>query len=186
MFGILKEPRIIAGIALMVAATLLGGFVMQRASARIAVWQTDHAIAAGTVLGPGDVHVAEVAGDVGVYALASTDIHGRTIDRSLQPGEFIPASAFTSGRERLDEVMVPAAALHMPDALMHGELVDVWLTTTEPATTKKVLTAVRVVRTIAADVGGGRGVALAVSPQTTALLVAAMHRGDLDLVRVSA
>ena len=61
MFGILREPRIVTGIGLMVLATVLGGVVMQRASARVAVWQTDHVIAAGTVLGPGDVHVAEVA-----------------------------------------------------------------------------------------------------------------------------
>ena len=83
MFGILREPRIVTGIGLMVLATVLGGVVMQRASARVAVWQTDHVIAAGTVLGPGDVHVAEVAGDLDAYALASTTVLGRTIGREI-------------------------------------------------------------------------------------------------------
>lgn len=184
MLGLLKEPRIIAGIALMLVATLLGGIVMQRASARISVWQVDHAIAAGTVLGPGDVHVTEVAGELHAYALATTSVVGRTVGRTLHAGEFVPTDAFTSAREDVDEVMVPATSLHMPDALVRGELVDVWVSTAEPATTTSVLRSVRVLRTIAADVGGGRGVALAVPPQTTALLIAAMHRGELDLVRV--
>jgi hypothetical protein len=185
MFGILREPRIVTGIGLMVLATVLGGVVMQRASARVAVWQTDHVIAAGTVLGPGDVHVAEVAGDLDAYALASTTVLGRTIGRGLQSGELVPTAAFTTVKERFDEVMVPATSLHMPDALMRGELVDVWMTTDEPLATSKVLAGVRVLRTIAADVGGGRGVSLAVPPAATAVLVAAMHRGDLDLVRVA-
>lgn len=185
MLGLLREPRIMAGIALMVIATVVGALFMQRASARVSVWQLDHAVAVGTVLGAGDVHMAEVAGDVSAYALASTTVVGRTVGRALQRGELVPISAFTALEEDLDEVMVPATSLHMPDALVHGELVDVWVSTTEPATTERVLSSVRVVRTIAADVGGGRGVALAVPPNATARLIAAMHRGELDLVRVT-
>ena len=89
-------------------------------------------------------------------------------------------------QSKFKKVMVPVSALHMPDGLRHGELVDVWVSTKDPAITVRVLKRVRVLNTIAADVGGGRGVELAVPPASTAALVTAMHRGELDLVRVSA
>ena len=63
MFGLLKEPRILIGVGLMLLGTLIGGTVLQRATARVAVWQVDHSMAAGTVLESGDVHIAEVAGE---------------------------------------------------------------------------------------------------------------------------
>lgn len=186
MFGLLREPRIVAGIALMVVATAVGGVFLQRASARVSVWQVDHALASGTVISSGDVHATEVAGDVGAYLLSTSAVLGRTINRPLQRGELLPSSVFASVHELYDEVMVPATSLHMPDNLVHGERVDVWVSTAEPAMTALVLRGARVLRTIAADVGGGRGVALAVPPKETAGVVAAMHRGDLDLVRVTA
>lgn len=185
MFGLLREPRILFGIVLMLIATVIGGVVMQRASARIAVWQVDHALAAGTPIAADDLHVAEVAGSLSAYVPATTAVVGKLLQQPLRAGELLPQSALTAGTEQLDEVMVPATALHMPDGLRHGELVDVWVTTTEPLQTRRVLMAVRVVRAISADVGGGRGVALAVPPAKTAVLVAALRAGELDLVRVT-
>ena len=185
MFGLLREPRIVVGIALMIIATATGGLYMQHATARIAVWQTDHAVAAGTVLGPGDVHLTDVAGDVRAYAVAGSRVLGRAVSRPLEAGELLPAAALRNPATAYDDVMVPAASLHMPDDLVRGELVDVWLSTDDPSVTVRVLAAVRVLRTISADVGGGRGVALAVPPKRTASLIAAVHLGDLDLVRVS-
>lgn len=185
MFGLLREPRVVIGIALLFIATITGGIFMQHATARIAVWQVDHPIAAGTVLERGDVHMAEVAGDVAAYAKVDQQVVGRTVSRPLDAGELLPAATLSSGAASFDEVMVPAEVLHMPDGLVRGERVDVWLTTSEPPRTLRVLASVRVVRTIAADVGGGRGVALAVAPAQSGVLVAALRRGELDLVRVS-
>lgn len=185
MFGLLREPRILTGIALMLVATVLGAVTLQRASARISVWQLDHTVAVGTALQASDVHLAEVAGDVDAYATSDSAVIGKVVNRTLATGELLPKAAFGGRRADVDEVMVPATALHMPDALQRGELVDVWLSTTEPDRTIRVLAEVRVVRTIAADVGGGRGVALAVPPDHTAALVAAIRQGEVDLVRVA-
>ena len=185
MFGLLREPRILSGIALMLIATALGAVTLQRASARVSVWQVDHTVAAGTALQASDVHLAEVAGDLDAYASSGATVIGRIVNRTLAAGELLPNAALGGRRAVIDEVMVPATALHMPDALQRGELVDVWLSTTEPAQTIRVLTAVRVVRTITADVGGGRGVALAVPPDRTGALVTAIRRGEVDLVRVA-
>lgn len=168
----------------MVSATIIGGLYMQRATARISVWQVDHAVAEGTVLAAGDVHLTEVAGDVHSYAAADQRVLGRAVSRSLAAGELLPKSAFGNPAQDYDDVMVPSTSLHMPDDLVRGELVDVWMTSTDPAFTVRVLESVRVLRTIAADVGGGRGVALAVPPKRTAALVTALRRGELDLVRV--
>ena len=184
MFGLVKEPRILLGIGLMVLGTVIGGVVMQRATARVSIWQVDHSVAAGTVLAPGDLHIAEVAGDVAAYVDASSSIIGKTLMTPLTAGAFVPRDAFAGSAPPLDSVMVPASSLHMPDALRRGELVDVWVSTEDPAMTVRVLKRVRVVATIAADVGGGRGVELAVPPRETAAIVSAMHRGELDLVRV--
>lgn len=184
MFGLVKEPRILLGIGLMVFGTVIGGIVMQRASARVSIWQIDHTVAAGTVLAAGDVHIAEVAGDVAAYVDAGSSIVGRTLAVPLTTGAFVPRDAFVTTAPPLDSVMVPASSLHMPDALRRGELVDVWVSTEDPAMTIRILKRVRVVSTIAADVGGGRGVELAVPPRETAAIVSAMHRGELDLVRV--
>ena len=169
---------------MMVTATVIGGLYMQRATARVAVWQVDHAIAAGTVLDAGDVHLSEVAGDVHAYATTARRVLGRSVSRPLAAGELLPLSALHTSAEDYDDVMVPSTSLHMPDDLVRGELVDVWMSTSDPVVTVRVLESVRVLRTITADVGGGRGVALAVPPKQTAALVAALRRGELDLVRV--
>ena len=185
MFGLLKEPRIVIGVALMIAGTMIGGLVMQRANARVSVWQLDHAVAAGTVLEPEDVHLAEVAGDVTAYVDAGTVVSGKELAVPLGAGAFIPVDAFADSAPVFDTVMVPTEALHLPEDLRRGELVDVWVSTTEPSTTDCVLKAARVLRTVRSDIGGSRGVELAVPPTLTAQLIAAMHRGALDLVRVS-
>jgi len=183
MFGLLKEPKVLIGIALMILGTAIGGITMQRASARVGVWQLDHALAAGSVLTAEDVHIAEVAGDVSAYVDAGTPVLGKTLANALAQGTFVPKSAFGNPVIN-DEIMVPADALHMPDHLRPGELVDVWVTTEEPVSTTRVLRAVRVVGTVSADIGGARGVQMAVASKDTGVLVAAMHRGVIDLVRV--
>lgn len=185
MFGLLREPRILIGITLMVLATALGAISMQRASERVSMWQLDRALGPGDEVHADDVHLAEVAGDVGAYASAEEKVVGRVVDRAMQAGELLPLAALAGHREPWDEVMVPADALHMPDGLVRGDVVDVWVSTVDPPQSMLVLARVRVVRTITADVGGGRGVALAVPPQRTGALVMAMRRGDVDVVRVS-
>ena len=74
MRTISHEPRVIVGIALMIAATVLGALFMQRATQRSTVWQLSHDLAAGTVISSADVHLSEVNVDGGAYASAGTAV----------------------------------------------------------------------------------------------------------------
>lgn len=182
------EPKVLAGVALMVLATVVGALSMQHATQRVSVWQLDAGLAAGSRIASADVHIAEVAIDQGVdaYAPAGASIVGRVVLHSLAARELVPLSALSSTRPERDRVTVPVEPLHLPPALRRGQRVDVWLTPRAEdgalGVTHRVLASALVDAVDAAEVSGQPGVVLAVPRSDVALLVSALRQGAIDLV----
>lgn len=186
------EPKVLIGVALMVAATGIGALSMQQASRRVSVWQLDSALAAGTRITAADVHIAQVAMEqgVGTYATASTAVVGRVLLRDLASLELVPRAALSGTLPERDHVSLPMEAQHLPPALRRGQRVDVWLTPQAedgaPTSSRRVLAAALVDAVNASDVSGRPGVVLAVPREQVAMLVSALRQGDIDLVGVGA
>lgn len=190
MRGRTVEPRLVAGVGLMVLATVLGAMTMQHASRRASVWQLAHGLSAGSVITAADVHVAAVAIDqgAGAYVDAGTVVVGKTLTRDLHSMELLPQSALADDVRADDRVTVPVEPLHLPPDLRRGERVDVWITPVatngEVGETRRVLAAVRVDAVDGADASGHPAVVLAVPRPKVSVLVSALRIGAIDLVGV--
>lgn len=190
MRSLVQEPRVVAGIALMLIATLLGGVLLQHSTRRTAVWQFTHALARGTLLSASDVRVTEVALDAALpaYAVAGRTVVGRRLAHDVVAGELVADSALARGASTLAEVSVPVERLHSVDGLRRGQRVDVWWSSVprdgEPVRSTRVLSRVRVSAVTESEVGGQGAVVLAVMPSSVDPLVHALRSGVLDLVRV--
>lgn len=185
----LPNPRVLAGIALMLVATGLGALTMQRATARVQMWQVSHDLAAGTTLAAGDVHLAEVAvDDHGAYVAVAQRPVGRVLIRDLAAGELLPRTAIGGASPAVALVTLPIDPLHLPAELRRGQRVDVWCTTrTEDGrigTTERVLSRALVDAAPGPDASGRSGVVLAVPRDAVPPLVSALRGGELDLVAV--
>lgn len=182
------EPRVLIGIALMVLATVVGALSMQHATQRVAVWQLDSGLAAGTRIASNDVHIAQVAIDqgVGAYAAAGTVVVGRMLVHDLAAGELLPLAALAHTTAAHDRVTVPVEPLHLPPGLRRGQRVDVWLTPRLQdgalGETRRVLGAALVDAVDSAEVSGQPGVVLSVPRAQVAVLVSALRQGAIDLV----
>lgn len=190
MRGLVHEPRVLAGIAMMLLATMAGAMFLQHATQRVSVWQLSHSLAAGTVLTSADVQLTEVALPEAAYALGTDVVVGRQLARDVGAGELLPVAALQAPQASYDEVVVPAAKLHAPPDTRRGQRVSVWWSSrpdgNAPTTTTRVLASARVLSVATSDVGGGQGVVLAVPPRDVQRLVLAIRSGDIDLVRVDA
>lgn len=190
MRGRALEPKVAVGIVLMVLATVVGALSMQHATRRTAVWQLGHALAAGSRISAGDVHVAEIAIDQGTtaYATIGMAVVGRVVSRDLAAEELLPLAALRGGPVDHERVTVPVEPMHLPPSLRRGQRVDVWLTPRLPdgvlGETRRVLRRALVDSVDPSDVSGHAGVVLAVPHAEVALLVAALRLGAIDLVGV--
>jgi hypothetical protein len=184
------DPKVIVGIVLMVTATAIGALTMQQASRRIALWQLDHGLSAGTRLTQADVHAVEVAlgRGVNVYATVSTPVVGRVLARDVSGQELLPLSVLQGASRAPDRVTVPLEAMHLPPNLRRGERVDVWLTPAlangSSGKSQRVLAAARVDAVATTDVSGRPSVVLAVRRSDVAMVIAALRLGAIDLVGV--
>ena len=185
------DPKVLSGIAVMVIATALGAFTMQRATQRTLVWQLDADLAAGTVLTAADVHVAELALNAGTdaYVLAGTSVVGRTLAHDVRGQELLPSGALLDAAQSADEVTIPVEAQHLPPDLRRGQRVDVWLTLTSSdgaaSPAQRVLAHARVLDVTRSETSGAPAVVLAVEHVKVGSLVTAMRVGVLDLVGVT-
>ncbi len=89
MRGLVQEPRVLGGLALLILSTFAGGVMLTHASQRVQVWQASHSLVAGAVVTSADVHVAEVAGAVSAYLPASHVIVGEVLSRDVAGGELL-------------------------------------------------------------------------------------------------
>ena len=122
--------RVVGGILLVIAAIVVGARVMAAGSQTTPVWAAERSLAAGTVIGPGDLAAVEVnLGDhAGAYLAPGADSPvGMTLVAPLAAGELLAGSAVTqTGSGRV--IAVAVAPEHMPPGVDHGATIDLYLT----------------------------------------------------------
>ena len=125
------NARVIAGILILVAAIVVGAKVIGSNTQTTPVWAAQRDLAAGTVLGPGDLASVEVnLGEAAAQYLtpSASAPEGMTVVQPLRAGELVAGSALARpGDGRVVAISVQPEAI--PPGVEHGSTVDLYLTT---------------------------------------------------------
>lgn len=197
-----RDPRLIAGVMIVVASTALGGWAVAAADHTVAYWATRGSVRAGDPVHRDDLVVvrAKVPGRT-ARGLMRTDeaLPARISDlrwaSDARAGTLVTAEALVP-RGRAVELPVTAAAGGVPVDVRSGDRVDVWAVpdragsgSDTPARARRVLSRVRVVsRSSASGISGGAGITLVVDVagrNLDAALMGALSTQRLTVVRVS-
>jgi len=196
------DARILVGVLLVLASVVVGSRVLSGAERTTPVWAVTRELAAGTTLTSDDLATAQVrlSGAADRYLAADgPDPVGSVLVRPVSAGELLPKAALSGsdpaqGGRR--SVTVPVDVDHLPPDLEHGSLVDVWVSTDASSLrTAGARGAARVLADVpvqsvdrdGAQLGAGGpsvAVVLSVTESDVPALVAAVHRGSVDLVGV--
>ena len=197
-----RDARLLLGVLLVMTSVVVGSRVVAAADRTEQVWTLAHDLAAGsTLVGEDLVPRAVRLGAVGVNYLrvGAADPVGSTLVRGVGAGDLLPVGALQGpgggAGSQPRQVTVPVATFHYPTDLARGRLVDVYVTPggdTGSAVGVPELLVPRALVVSVVDAGtrfGGTGasigVVLAVPDADVAALVAGLHRGPVDLVRVA-
>jgi len=123
------DPRLIGGVALVLAAVLLGSVVVSSADRRQPVWSLSRDVAAGTVLTGADLRPVRVqlGAATSQYLGADVVVAGRTVRRSLRAGELLAAAELADPEPGVT-VTIPMRPENAPE-LSRGERITLWLST---------------------------------------------------------
>jgi hypothetical protein len=197
------DPRLLAGLLLVLGSVVVGAKLFAEADDAQAVWALKRDLAAGTTLTADDLAVRQVrlvASRNPYLAASGQSPAGRQLLRDVKQDELLPRSAVAAagpagGANRL--VTVPVEQHHLPPRLLHGQQVDVYVTV-KPRSAgagaggkpKLVAREALVHQDVSNEAtrfssGASRvGVVVAVPAQQVAGLVEAIEAGAIDLVRV--
>lgn len=184
------NPRVIAGIVLVLAATVLGAVVVGRAQHSTRVWATTRALAPGIVLRADDLQAVKVRvpGNSSTYVEVGdrTKLIGLTVNRPLSAHELLPGSALSRTAPGT-MVSVPLPSGDAPP-MARGERVRLWVST--KSCRAKVVLADVAVQDVSSTGGGtfgtgtGQTLALRVRPDDASRVVQALGF-DAALVRAA-
>jgi hypothetical protein len=169
----------VGGILLVIAAIAIGARVIAAGSQTSPVWAAERSLAAGTIIGAGDLAAVEV--NLGANADAylspgSGTPVGMTLVAPLAAGELLAASAVgPSGSGRV--IAVAVAPEHLPPGVEHGSTIDLYLTTdatpgSGDAATTDLIGRDLTVQSVAAPASGGLSGATSNQYQLSVLLPA--------------
>jgi hypothetical protein len=202
-----RDPRLIAGVLIVLASTAMGGWVLAAADHTEAYWVTRSGVRAGDPVHREDLVVAraKVPGRT-ARGLLRTDqpLPARISDlrwaADARPGTLVTSDSLVR-RTRSVELPVSVPNGGLPADLRSGDRVDIWavpdragtgesaLGSETAARARRVLSKVRVVsRSTASGISGGPGVALVVDVAgvtVDAALIGALSTQRLTVVRVS-
>lgn len=197
-----RDPRLIAGVLIVVASTALGGWTIAAADHTVGYWATRSTVRAGDPIQRDDLVVvhAKVPSRT-ARGLLRTDeaLPARISDlrwaTDARAGTLVTSEALESRGEAV-ELPLSVAAGAIPADLRSGDRVDVWAVPDRagsgaetPARARRVLARVRMVsRSGTSGVSSGPGVTLVVDVAGTKLdaaLMGAVSGQRLTVVRVS-
>jgi hypothetical protein len=197
-----RDPRLIAGVLIVLASTALGGWAIAAADHTVAYWATRSGVRAGEPVHRDDLVAAhaKVPGRT-ARGLLRTDqaLPGRLADlrwaADARAGVLVTSDLLVP-RTRAVELPVSVPAGGIPADVRSGDRVDVWAVPDsagaadeKSAPARRVLSKVRVVsRSSASGIGGGPGVTVVVDVAGTTLdarLMGALSTQRLTVVRVS-
>lgn len=190
------DSRLLVGCALIIGSIALASIVMGRAGHTTSVWIAARDVPSGVVVTKSDVALvsANLSQSQGQYVLESQPVLGLRTTHDLAKGEFIPGSALRSVKPTsLRLVTVPVEQFHAPAGLARGDLVDVYINSTNDSglsgTASLVATRVAV-HSVEDDGGtfgassGSVGVVLELTRESVSRVVSGTRSGSVDLVRV--
>ena len=192
------DLRLVLGVLLVLVSVVVGARLLDSGAAAASVWVASRDLAAGSTLAGGDLERAQVRlYERGSSYLAAEGAEplGYVLERGVGAGELLPRQSLVRPDERAGEVRdvsVPVAPGHLPEDLLAGQRVDVYVTPEAPPggaaapETQLVLRAVPVTlrpREGALSASGTSGVVLSVPDADVPALVAAAQSGGIDLVR---
>lgn len=194
------DARLALGVLLVAVSVAAGARIFASADNLTAVYLAAHGLVPGEHISSGDLTVGHVRlrGQSGLYiSAAAAPPIGYVVTRYVGPHELVPvaalATAAASGHSRLVTVSVQPG--HLSDALVRGDLVDVYLTPKATAG-QEVPQPVLVLAGVPVESrsGGTRtfsassafSVVLSVPVAKVADVVHAVESGTIDLVSVPA
>lgn len=131
-----RDPRLLAGVAMVAASVLLGSWAVRTAQATVSVYMTRAALVPGDRVSADDLAVVDVRlGTVNLdhYLRADQAIERDVVAmRAVGRGELVPASAVGSAAD-LDLRPVSVTLERAPSQdVVPGALVDLWFTPPAP------------------------------------------------------
>lgn len=131
-----RDPRLLAGVALVAASVALGSWALRAAERTVPVFVVRDATVPGAALEPAALGIADVRlGGVDLERYVRADVPlpaGAVALRVVGPGELLPAAAVGSAEDlALRPVGVPVTG-RPPEAVRVGARVDLWFS--PPAT----------------------------------------------------
>ena len=197
-----RDTRLLLGVLLVMTSVVVGSRAVAAADRTEAVWTLAHDLAAGSTLEGEDLLPRAVRlGSVGAnyVRVGDADPVGSTLVRGVAAGDLLPVAALqgpgaaASSQQR--QVTVPVGTFHYPNDLARGRLVDVYVTpggdtgsavgVPELLVPRALVVSVEDAGTRFGGTGASIGVVLAVPAADVAALVAGLHRGPVDLIRVA-
>jgi hypothetical protein len=167
-----RDPRLLAGVAMVAASVVLGSWAVRTAQRTVPVYVAREPIVAGQEVGPELLAVVDVrlgAVDVGRYLSADEPLpEDGTALRTVGAGELVPRTAVGDAAD-VDVRPVAVALVRPPaKAVTAGALVDLWFTPAEPESAAEEAPAT----------GGEAAADTAPHPLATGLTVAEVSRPD--------
>jgi hypothetical protein len=129
-----RDPRLVVGVAVVAACTLLGARLVGSADDTVGVWSAGAALSAGQPVVAADLVRREVrfADQDAADAYLSADAplpSGARLARAVGAGELVPRGALgETGAVQLTEVPLSVATEAVPSTVRVGSVVDVWVT----------------------------------------------------------
>jgi hypothetical protein len=192
-----RDPRLLAGVALVAVSVALGSWVVRAAERTVPVYVARQTTVPGTAIGPEALAVADVRPgtvDLARYLRADQPLPaGAVALRVVEAGELLPASAVGSADAlALRPVSVPVSG-QVPEAVRTGARVDLWFSpkaasdeTATPSQLAAGLTVAQVDRPQGAFAAGGTTTVHVLVPtdQLPQILGALATSGRVDVVAV--
>lgn len=121
--------RAVVGAGLVASAVAGVSVVLEGASSTTSVLQVVREIPAGHVIDEGELQIIEIpAGPhLDAYLTPADYVAGLRAQSALSPGELIPRGALVREPVSDDSVVTIELAIGMPDWLVSGALVEVWV-----------------------------------------------------------
>lgn len=191
------DPRLLAGLLLVLLSVVVGAKVLADADERVRVWSVTRDLGADSRLARTDLAARAVRLDDAArrYVSADQDLEGLVLTRPVGGGELLPLGAVSrSGAADQRRVVVEVDRIGA-DGLHKGRVVDVYTVREassgeRPAAPELVLSGVTVAEDVKASGGafGGSGstagVALLVDGPDVTGLIDAMAHGDVYVVQL--
>jgi hypothetical protein len=186
-----QDPRLWIGILFIVAAMIIGQFVIRSASARVAAVTLNSNIAQGALIRESDVSSVQVSvPNIENLISVPSDVVGKVATTDLFAGDLISVHSISNGfASDARNVSVPIRAGHLPQ-VSPGEKVDIWMTPSLDGVALPGPASLIIPNAVIAaapdfiDSGIDTSVTVLISQDQVQDLVQAMRDGVIDLVAI--